>query len=330
MAGIVLATLVAASLFQRLPDNLLTHFCRTIVVTFFVIACYSLFEETTNHALKHVLFWPFQAVRIVDGSLMIDWTHQTRVRPSRTNWNMTVLLFLLWPVLLMLRALVERFDYKLLGSVLLIGLFAIILQSYHVAAMVALIASVAVFGLAHIWPRVAIGLVGTAWIFLFILPVPSAHQLHAHQLHLDQQIPNSFRHRIVLWKYTATEIQNRPMFGVGIGSTHPLNERRLSTAKLHPGTNYHDATGTHPHNIYLQAIYELGIVGAVLMLLAGLSILRAIHVYCARTERPFFLALFAAWASQSSFSFGLTEPWYLFALGLAMCCLMAARKLRQS
>ena len=115
VAGIVLATLVAASLFQRLPDNLLTHFCRTNVVTFFVIACYSLFEETTNHALKHVLFWPFQAVSIVDGLLMIDWTHQTKVRPSRTNWNMTVLLFLLWPVLLMLRALVERFDYKLLA-----------------------------------------------------------------------------------------------------------------------------------------------------------------------------------------------------------------------
>ena len=47
--------------------------------------------------------------------------------------------------------------------------------------MVALIASVAAFGLTHIWPRVAIILVGMAWIFLFILPVPSAHQLHAHQ-----------------------------------------------------------------------------------------------------------------------------------------------------
>ena len=330
VAGIMLAASIAASLFERLPGNLLTHLCRTIVVTFFVIACYSLFEETTNHALKHVLFWPFQAVKFTDGSLLIDWDHQTRVRPSRTNWNMTVLLFLIWPVLLMLRGLVERFDYKLLGSILLIGLFAIILQSYHVAAMVALIACVAAFGLTHIWPRVAIILVGMAWIFLFILPVPSAHQLHAHQLHLDQQVPNSFRHRIVLWKYTATEIEKRPVLGVGVGSTHPLNERRLATAKLHPGTSYHDATGTHPHNIYLQAIYELGVVGAVLMLLAGLSVLRAIHVYCSRVERPFFLALFAAWASQSSFSFGLTEPWYLFALGLAMCCLMAARQLRSS
>ncbi len=323
MGVLLLPPLVFATA-RDMPADWLEHFCRTALVAYCVLLIYSLFEETTGHALKRFLFWPFQAAKFDGGVFSVNWNHVSRVVPYRTNWNMTALCFLLWPVLIILKSQVTLNEFRIGRLIIIVLVAATILQSHHQAAIVALVVGCLTYGVARLSLRTAtVGLVGM-WIATFALAVPIAHGIFAAGVQEDRRLPASFRQRAVFWKYTANRIAERPLFGHGIGATHPLNEARKPTAVKAPGTSFVFETGTHPHNIYLQALYELGMLGAGMLLLLGLVALRMLCTLANRKATPYLLAAFAAWAAQSALSFGLFEPWYVFVNLFAVCLAIMA------
>ncbi len=321
---------VARNTFPILPHTWLGHLGRAAVVAYCATLTFLLIEETTDHALKRVLFWPFQAIHWSNGGPVVDWQHVSRVVPYQTNRNVMTAVFLIWPVLLLLRTQIDRGAFKAMRLLLLVAVTATVAQSHHQAAIVALIVGAATFGIARLNLNFAVVAVAVFWIASFVAAVPVAQLIYKHGWHTAETLQPSFRHRVVFWKYTADRILERPTFGVGLGSTQPLNEARKHVAETVPGTSFLLETGVHPHSIYLQVLYELGIIGAALVLVLGLGVIRAIHDMSLPMQAPYMLALFASWSAQSAFSFGLAEAWFIFVLVFAICLSFAAAALQRS
>src|SRR5262249_45759158 len=83
-----------------------------------------------------------------------------------------------------------------------------------------------------------------------------------------------------------------------------------------PQSEFRRGTGWHSHNVYLQAWYEAGAVGAIFMLGVGLLIIRSFADARSSTQ-PILYALFAACALIGAFSFSLWAPWFMASFGLA-------------
>ena len=302
---------------------------RTVLVCFIVLLIYGLIEETFDHQIKRVLFWPFQAVRLTEGAVVVDWDHVSRVRAYRTNWNMTTATLLLWPVLLLARSHLDHADYRWLAPLMIAGVIAMVAQSQHQTAAVAIVTATIVYGLASISFRALSALVALGWLATILAVVPASQMAFERQVHLEPSLSVSLRHRIVLWKYTADRIIERPVLGVGIGSTGPLDAARGDKLPTIPGTRFEVRTGHHPHNIYLQVLYEFGIVGAILLLAFGWHVLWLIG-RLPEPERPAYLAAFVTAAVTSLSSFGLFEVWYASALALGASTLWLASRLRRA
>jgi O-antigen ligase len=71
----------------------------------------------------------------------------------------------------------------------------------------------------------------------------------------------------------------------------------------------------HSHNFFLQTWLELGAVGAVLLMLVGLQVIRRLSEL-AHGIQPYAFATFASAATLMSASYGIWQAWLLALFGL--------------
>jgi O-antigen ligase len=79
-------------------------------------------------------------------------------------------------------------------------------------------------------------------------------------------------HRIYMWNYLTHEFEKKPWEGWGIGgvtafsTNHDLLEVHQELKKTHwPIIRKHKLLASHPHNIFIQWLLELGIIGTCLL-----------------------------------------------------------------
>ena len=82
--------------------------------------------------------------------------------------------------------------------------------------------------------------------------------------------------------------------------------------------------GIHAHNLYLQVWFELGAIGAALVLLLGVTLLRAVRTL-ARDVRPYAYAAFSTAALVAAFGWGLWQTWLLAGFGMAFILVILAK-----
>ena len=324
-AAMVAAIHISRPVHDAVPDAWLEHMTRTVLVVFVLFAIYGFIEEMLDHPIKRHVFWPFQAFRLVDGWPSWDLDHVSRVRPTRTNWNMAAMSLMLWPVLLFLRAHVSEAERRWMVPALIALTLAMVLFSNHQTSMVALLFGLVIFLIAHVSIKAAALIAAASWCVAVMFVVPVSQLAYERQLHLEPAVPFTLQHRFVIWGYTAEQITKRPLFGVGVGSTQPIDDARPDAEKYREvdGTIFHWRTGSHPHNIFIQVIYEFGAVGGVLFMALGLAIAWA----AARLPNPdaaHNLAAFATAAVMSSSTFGLFELWYVSVLAVVPVLLSMA------
>ncbi|MEM8971333.1 MAG: O-antigen ligase family protein [Pseudomonadota bacterium] len=321
----VVAVHVSRSVHSAMPEDWLEHMTRTILVVFVLFAIYGLIEEGFDHPIKRLVFWPFQAFQIVDGWPTWNWEHVSRVRATRTNWNVANLSLLLWPVLLMLRTHVNATDRRWMLPALIALTLTMALFSNHQTSMIALALGIIIFCLAQYSIKAAALVAAAGWCLAITLMVPATQWAFQRQLHLETSLPFSLRHRVVIWGYTADQITKKPVFGVGVASTESLDDARPNAERFREvdGTVFHARTGGHPHNFYLQVLYEFGAIGGACFLALGLAI-----VWCAsRLPNPdasHNLAAFVTAAVMSASTFGLFELWYVSVLAVTAVLLSLA------
>jgi O-antigen ligase len=148
------------------------------------------------------------------------------------------------------------------------------------------------------------------------LPVPDT--LHA----ANRSLPSSWSHRIVIWRFAADRIAERPVLGWGLDASRKIpggratipwqmdpdpNDKgdRMSVVQLMP---------LHPHSLALQVWLELGLPGAVaLAALAFMLVLRAGQAADPGTSAA-LVALVYAGMAISSVSYGAWQTWWLSTL----------------
>ena len=130
----------------------------------------------------------------------------------------------------------------------------------------------------------------------------------------------SARARIIIWSFTAHEYIKNPIFGVGALSTQIASDADAETAGEKPADHVlPPQTARHGHNIFLQSWYELGAIGALLLMATGLAFLSRINALAIQA-RPYAVASFGVATILAGFTWGMWQVWYIamFAFGLAL------------
>jgi O-antigen ligase len=157
---------------------------------------------------------------------------------------------------------------------------------------------------------------GATWTLACILIVPLVFAIYALQVHTNESLFWSARHRIVIWEYTAEKIADAPILGSGVSAARGFDKLEEGTRTFAPGTIIPRETNIHAHNAFLQVWFEAGAVGAALLLCIGLLLIGAIGRVPARVQ-PFLAATFAAHTLVAAFGFSVWAPWLLASFALA-------------
>lgn len=278
-----------------------------------------LFERATGNAL----------VSAIAGEDLERWT-------PLHNRGMSVLALFL-PVILGLLMVTGHRKAALAGGCALVALVA---TSNAGAAIPALACAVLAWGLALFRPRLCAGLMTAAFaLALFVLPaVPRHDVIMAPVVERAAHAPFSTQHRLVVLRFTADRIAERPWLGWGARSARDVPGGELTVADYAwsldgawPKLGVHESAliglvmPLHPHNAFFQLRLELGLVGAGLFLL----VLGAALWTASRQPRPVAAALMGIIASAASLwglGFGLWQSWLIAALMLALAACAFLRR----
>lgn len=238
-----------------------------------------------------------------------------RINLSEFNQHVGILSFMLWPALLALRGIAQGRRRALLTVIYVAATAVPIAISEHDSSQIALVVAIAVFALALKWPgRVARGL-ALGWCLGFILVLPLDFAAFNAGLHQAHWLPDSARARIIIWEYTAEQVLKRPVLGIGADQTATVKAMLKEPGEKPEGFVFRRTTGQHSHDIFLQSWYELGLIGAILVAIAGAALAIRIPLL-PREAQPYAAATFAAFASIAAFAWGMWQIWLVCAVAL--------------
>jgi len=237
--------------------------------------------------------------------------------PTKYNRGIDYLMVLVWPLLGY--AAVRREWRRVAAGAAAVAVIVVAGQSSTSVAAGAL--ALATLGASFVAAR-AVGLALRLAVALlgFCLPF-LLHLLTGERTRLAAAAKRSFVHRLEIWDYMTSRALERPLAGWGFGTAKavPIRPDELAAYRyVSPG-------GEYPHNQWLEAWVGLGALGAVLLALFCLLVLRRIG----RLEpaiRPFAYAAFAAGLATSLADFELiTDSWWAALAAGAVLCGAAAR-----
>ena len=290
-----------------------------------VAAAIVCFEALSDQWLRRQLGSLYPALRPDARHMHLEAGRVTYLEPYLLNRSMAALGLLFWPTLLVLERLALGRPRRLLALAALCLTPITILASHHGTSKLAFAGAAAIYGIGRLWPLLARRLLISGWLVATLLVAPLATLAYSHDLHLARWLDHSIRHRIVIWGYSSGEIAKAPLLGAGINSVRALHNSQPEAASPATRAESPFAAPFHSHNAYLQAWHEAGAVGAGLLLVLGLVILRTIASQPPQLRHGLYAA-FASAALLAASSFSLWAPWFLSAMALtaAFACLGAA------
>ena len=189
--------------------------------------------------------------------------------------------------------------------------------SEHDSSQVALLASSLLVILAWQWRRSVVRALAILWCAAFVLVIPASFAAYQSGLHYATWLPPSARARVILWEYTAEQTLTNPLLGVGVESTPVLAERQKAGASREQpeGFIFPRTLGRHAHDMFLHSWYELGAIGALLLAIAGATVIVLILSLPALAQ-PFAIGTFSAFAIDGAFAWGMWQSWFMCAVAL--------------
>ena len=321
--GLVLVTIAASTAIPSLDERQLRLAALGFAAGAALGAVYVLVEMLTDGAITVAAMNAIPAFR-PDKVKHIEMSRAGLVRKislSELNQNVTIAMLSLWPALSVLALIAARPRRMLLLSLFFVVTVLAVVLSRHQSSQIALVLSLVVFPFAWQWPSATIRVLAAAWCLAFALVLPIAFSAYKADLHRASWLPDSARARIILWEYTAERTLEHPGLGIGVNSTHAL--KKEGAAERPKGFIFPRSSGEHAHNLFLQTWYELGLIGAVLMALAGACVaLRMLRL--PKDIQPFAAASFAAFTGIGAFAWSMWQTWFMCAIGLLILYLCVA------
>jgi O-antigen ligase len=316
LLGAVLLTLAASNAIAVWDKTELRQASLAFAAGAFLGALYLLIGILTGNAVQ----------RAAEFAVTIDSpegknSFATKFKLGSVRRNVTMLVLHLWPALLVLTAFIKP-SRRLTYTLLFLAAVAVpVFLSGRESAQVALIGSALVFVAASTWRRGMSRGLAAAWCLAFALILPLTFAAYRAELHMEEWLPKSARARVILWEYTAERVLETPWIGIG-GDATPLMREGV-TPEQPEGFVYPRTTGAHAHSLFLQVWYELGLVGAVLVALAGAA--TALRTTSLSPEaQPFAAATFATFGASVAFAWGIWQTWLICGVALALLYLLIA------
>jgi len=227
---------------------------------------------------------------------------------------------------------------RMAALVYAVAVGALVLTGDAGAAAVAVFTGLCAWGLALYRPRLCAGLLIAAFaLALFVMPsVYRQDAIMTPVVERAAQASFSVQHRLVVLRFTADKLAERPWLGWGARSARDIPDGELTAADyawtlagawpklgMHPSSVMERVMPLHPHNAFFQLRLELGLVGAALFLLAVAAALRT----AVRQPPAVAAALLGTVAAASALwglGFGLWQNWLIASVMLALigCALL--------
>jgi O-antigen ligase len=207
-------------------------------------------------------------------------------------------------------ALPAGFWRRLVCASLLVLCFGAVFLATSETAKLALLAGLGAYGLARMSTALARYALSAAWLVACLGVVPLVLLTRSLDLHHADWLFRSAQIRVTQWSEIAQLAAQSPIFGVGANMTYVVQPIMHEG----PAAPWINIPIPHPHNVYLQTWYELGLVGAALLATFGLLVLARI-ARLNSVQRPFVFALFAVAATQIGFSYSLWQIWFMCLFG---------------
>jgi hypothetical protein len=309
--GVSLTVCASSRAISFLPKTLIQRAAIAFVVGAFVGAVYLVFELLTNASMMRIALNSIDLLQRNAKHMTIAHGEVTKIKNSVLNRNAAIVMFNLWPGLLILK----NFKNAIVLSIVFSTLTATaVLMSEHDSSQVALISSPLIFLCAKLWPRVTVRALAVAWCLAFVLIFPTVFMAYKADLHSAPWLPMSARHRVIIWEYTAERVPYHFWGGIGTAST-PALKPKPETAEKPPGFLFPRSTGEHAHDMFLQTWYELGLIGVFLVALAGAATATRIYLLPSAAV-PFAAATFFVCLVVESFAWSVWQTWLMCAVGL--------------
>lgn len=236
---------------------------------------------------------------------------------TRFDRGVTVVVLMIWPLLGAAMPLWRR-------GVLLLAVLAIAAAMSSATALLAALASLAIFAVARLAPRIIAGAM-IAGLLALAIAIPVAVPSYDTTVALHQQAPWikwSGIHRLLIWRFVADRVAERPILGWGIDSSRDMPGGKVDFSTILPQLHYPSGAQQlplHPHDAVLQWQLELGLPGLVL----GLSIVFWVigrigwQAPLSPSRRAGALALSIAALTVGLLSFGVWQSWWLSTVWLS-------------
>lgn len=248
-----------------------------------------------------------------------------RISDTDMTRNTAPISVFVWPAMMAgLAGLAAPWNRAVAGLILLLGVTCA-LMSPHETSKVAILLGLIAFALGRWAAPWAYQLMAVAWAGCCLLVVPLALWAHDLDLHNAPQLQMSAQHRIIIWNHTAERTLESPIFGIGANMTYVVGPRMRGTFKNEKGEQWERTLSRHAHNVFLQTWFELGAIGALLLLGAGLVVLRTIAGLEAMV-RPYAFAMFASASMLMAASYGMWQLWFMATFAASVILFAIARR----
>jgi O-Antigen ligase len=326
VSWLVLLVLMAAVGVRLLPasgEPLRTRMLIAIAVLSLLGAVFVALEVWRGQAIMRFLY---NAVPFLhpgpNKHVTLDKGIVTAIGPWVMNRNVGALNMLLWPALLCIFALGRvagpwhgRHVGPAIALVVATGTATILSQ--HESSQIAIILSAGVFLLARLSLPLARAVVLAGWLCAVLAMLPVVVAAHKSGLHESRYIPETGQARIILWNFTATKFLERPAFGFGAYAIRSIDDELKPRAKAIPGQAFAQRTGQHSHNFFVQTWFELGAIGAIIFLICGVLIWRALGALSSAAQ-PYALAASTSAMCLAALTWGFWQEWYLSLFAIAI------------
>lgn len=283
-------------------------------IGFAIGAAFLCLELLTSQTIRRTLMTFAPAIRAKAPEVQVTGGWVTAMPGYLLNRNAAALALCLWPMLLMTKNSLPRWRGPLL--VLAAGATVAVLASDHETSKLALAGGAAAFALSNLSLPTGRVVLVAGWTTATMLVVPLSALAYSQQMYQASWLPESAKHRVIIWSYVAEQVGRAPILGVGVNSTRPVGAKALDAAQVAPGSKYLRITTSHSHNAYLQAWYETGALGAIALFAFGLALLATLKSAPDRAQ-PYAHATFATAALVAASSFSLWAMWLMAAFALA-------------
>lgn len=301
----LLRTWVAAQSARRLR-----HLAYWFVVAIAVGLPILTFEVWGHQYIRRLVIENFDVLTppAIDKHYRVDAEGKLHIFGFELNRSIAAANMMLWPALL---CAASHWSGKvlLLIAAALSGCVALAtFGAGHETSKISFVAGALVFLVALLASRLAAGALAGVWMALILGIVPAS--LFAYQtleLQKSDWLQNSARQRLVIWNDVGERVKLSPWLGVGARTAYVLSEegaKQLSAKRRLPAR--------HAHNVYLQTWFELGFIGAIIMLAGGLAAIAA-AMRIGGAAQPYVLASFGVFIAEIGSSWEIWQRWF-FAL----------------